>query len=229
MNRIREFRKARGLKQNDLADPLGIDVTQISRMERGNASISVDRLQQIATILKVAPSDLLSATAELPEPQPATSKVDGPTPTRGDEDLPVWGTVLGAPREIDGEAIEQTNLNSGETVHHVRRPAALDGREDAYCLYVQGHSMEPAHMSGDLVLVEAKRPPRIGDDVVVYLRAAGEEDDGARARAVLIKRLARRTATHIELEQFNPAKTFRLDLPDIVRIDRVMRMADLLR
>lgn len=228
MNRIREFRKARGLTQAELAEPLRIDTTQVSRMERGTASLSIDRLQQIATILEVSPADLLSADAELPEPSPAPIKSDAPPSGRMSEDLPILGTVLGASRPVDGEAIEQTMLNSGEIVRSVRRPSILDGRTDAYGLYVQGHSMEPVHMAGDLVLIEAKRPPRIGDDVVVYLRALGEEDDGERARAVMLKRLVRRTSTFIELEQFNPAKTFRLDLPSVVRIDRVMRLADLI-
>lgn len=84
-------------------------------------------------------------------------------------------------------------------------------------------------MAGDLVLAERKRPARIGDDVVVYLRPTNaEEDDGERARAVLIKRLARRTATYVELEQFNPPLTFRIDLDAIVHVDRVPRLADLI-
>ncbi len=74
--------------------------------------------------------------------------------------------------------------------------------------------------------LEAARK-RIGDDVVVYLRDI-DDDDGQRASAVLVKRLIRRTASHVELEQFGPAAKFRIETVKIVRIDRVIPWRELL-
>ena len=83
-------------------------------------------------------------------------------------------------------------------------------------------------MAGSTIIAEMRRPPRIGDDVVVYLRPEGDDDDGHRARAVLVKRLVRRGTNWIELEQFSPSATFRLEMTQYVRIDRVMTLGDLL-
>src|SRR3546814_12649499 len=74
-----------------------------------------------------------------------------------------------------------------------------------------------------MILIDPKGRVRGGDDVVVYLRPLHpEDDDGERARAVLVKRLIRRTSGYIELEQFQPARTFKLDAAEIVRIARVI-------
>ena len=228
MNKIREFRKAAAMTQEQLAAMLGIDTAQISRLERGTASLTVDRLRQIARALDTTPAALVDDAEGIPAPNAVAVSMEGASAKRMREDLPVFGTALGAPRIVEGEAIEQTTLNSGDIVQYVRRPVILDGRTDAYGLYVQGHSMEPVHMAGDLILAETKRPARVGDDVVVYLRPIGEEDDGDRARAVLLKRLVRRTGVYLELEQFNPARTFRIDVAEVLRVDRVPRLVDLI-
>jgi phage repressor protein C with HTH and peptisase S24 domain len=88
--------------------------------------------------------------------------------------------------------------------------------------------MYPVYSEGAPIVAETKRPPRVGDDVVVYLRPTGEDDDGSRARAVLIKRLVRRGHKEVELEQFNPPISFRIPAEDILRIDRIMTLDDLL-
>ena len=173
----------------------------------------------------------LTGYPEAIRPNAVPIRFEGASEERMREDLPVYGTALGASRVIDGEAIEQATLNSGDVVRYVSRPVVLNGRADAYGLYVQGSSMYPVHPEGSLLLAEAKRPPRVGDDVVVYLRANGrdqERDDGERARFVMVKRLVRRTGQYIELEQFTPAATFRVDAADVLRVDRVLTLTDLL-
>ena len=49
-----------------------------------------------------------------------------------------------------------------------------------------------------------------------------------RARAVLIKRLIRRTAGYVELEQFTPGAMFRIAAAEILKIHRVFRLQDLI-
>lgn len=119
-------------------------------------------------------------------------------------------------------------LNSGEIIGYLPRPAVLNGIEAAYGLYVQGSSMAPRFDDGDPIFAtnsKISRPPKIGDDVIVYMHD-GEDDE--RATAVLIKRLVRRTAEYIELEQFNPAMAFKINARKVMRIDRVVPWSELL-
>lgn len=231
-NSIGQIRKSRGMTQQDLADAVEVGVPQISRIEAGKVDIPISRLRQIANALKCDIQDLVTAeeffTVPMPAQNAALIKMEGASEERMREDLPVFGTALGAPKIIDGDSVEQTTLNSGEIIQYVKRPVILNGRADAYGLYIQGGSMAPVHLEGDMLLAETKRPARVGDDVVVFLRPKGDDDDGARARCVLVKRLVRRSASYIELEQFNPPITFRIDAGEVLRTDRVMRLTDLI-
>lgn len=174
--------------------------------------------------------DAIMALAGMPERNARVVKFEGATAVQLPRDVPIFGTSLGASLDFDGRGVEQTMLNSGETIGYLPRPTVLNGVRSAYGLYVQGSSMSPRYEDGETIFVtnsKQARPPRIGDDVVVYLRDC-EEDDGDRASAVLVKRLVRRTASYVELEQFNPGVTFRLDANKVLRMDRVIPWAELL-
>lgn len=236
-NYIKDIRLKRGLSQQDLAEALRIGVPQVSRWETGKVDIPMSRLIHLSALLQVplhelVHEDLVTDAARVDGPPPPNARavpMEGASLDRMQEDLPVYGTALGAPRVIDGDAVEQTMLNSGEVIQYVKRPAILNGRADAYGLYIQGSSMAPVHQEGDMILAETKRPARIGDDAVVYLRPKNEDDDdGSRARSALVKRLVRRTGSYVELEQFSPQITFRIPVEEVLRIDRVLRLVDLL-
>jgi Asp-tRNA(Asn)/Glu-tRNA(Gln) amidotransferase B subunit len=128
MNKIREFRKAAAMTQEQLAQLLGIDTAQISRLERGTASLTVDRLRQIARALDTTPAALVDDAEGIPAPNAVAVAMEGASAKRMREDLPVFGTALGAPRIVEGEAIEQTTLNSGDIdiVELERRVRPLD-------------------------------------------------------------------------------------------------------
>ncbi len=51
--RIKEFRKARGLSQEQLAELIGIDQKHVSRLEVGKSYPTIDRLEKIAAALDV--------------------------------------------------------------------------------------------------------------------------------------------------------------------------------
>lgn len=165
-----------------------------------------------------------------PEGQ-AVVHFEGASMERMRQDVPILGTAMGADRIVNDYAVEQTYLYTDEVVGYAKRPVILDGRADVYAVYVQGSSMDPAFEDGDLAFVEAKRPARIGDNVVVYLRKNGgdhEQDDGESARAVLIKKLISKRASHLEFEQYNPRATFSIDAKEILKMHRVMTLSDLL-
>lgn len=178
---------------------------------------------------QISRSEIFALTG-VPE-ENAVVKFEGASVDRMTQALPIIGTAMGAERIVDDQAIEQTYLFQDEIIGYAKRPTILDGRADVYAVYVQGSSMFPAHEDGELVLVETRRPPRIGDSVIVYLRKNGdidEADDGASARTVLIKRLINKRASFLEFEQYNPAITFSLDAKEVLQMHRVMRLSELL-
>ena len=174
----------------------------------------------------VSSAEIMALTG-LPESNARVVEFEGPTGEPMPRDVPVYGTALGCEREIGGVAVEQTTLNTAEVITYIRRPAMLAGRDGIYGLFVQGSSMAPRFEEGETILVDGKRPARIGDDVVVYLRD-GERDDGETAAAVLVKRLVRRTGEHYELQQFTPAATFRVPAPLVLKVHRVIPATELL-
>ncbi|WP_136525731.1 helix-turn-helix domain-containing protein [Geomonas ferrireducens] len=56
--RVREVRKLRGLSQEKLAEQVGVDPKQISRIEGGKSAPSLDTLEAIAKHLQVEMKDL---------------------------------------------------------------------------------------------------------------------------------------------------------------------------
>ena len=57
--RVREVRKSRGLSQERLAEKVGVDPKQISRIEGGKSAPSFETLESIAINLQVEMKDLL--------------------------------------------------------------------------------------------------------------------------------------------------------------------------
>ena len=60
---IRMYRAKLSLTQSQLAEKIGIEPMSLSRIERGVAAPSLERLDLIARSLKVLPSDLLHELA----------------------------------------------------------------------------------------------------------------------------------------------------------------------
>ncbi|WP_158250645.1 S24 family peptidase [Novosphingobium sp. HII-3] len=213
------------LKPSALAREIGAAVTTITRPFNGKAAtrLSQPTLEKLRERWPEFPG-WLQPVEVVPPSNGIVKALEGAPDIQLPRDLPVFGTSLGAPRDFDGHAIEQIMLNTGNVIDHIQRPAILHGKDYAYALYVQGSSMDPRFEDGDTIYVTDSRrakPPRIGDDVVVYIRDMNE-DDGHSATGVLVKRLVRRTAQYIELQQFNPAEIFRIPADIVLRTDRVI-------
>lgn len=106
---------------------------------------------------------------------------------------------------------------NGDVLDHVRRPPRLMNVKDAYGLWIQGESMAPWREHGGLVVVHPHQPIRINDYVVVQLKAK----DGAPIPAY-IKRLVRRSATSVQLLQYNPNKEITIPTKEIRAIHRIL-------
>lgn len=57
---LREIRSAKGFTQEKLANELGVEISQISRIERGVINTSVVTVYQLAKILKIDVSELFN-------------------------------------------------------------------------------------------------------------------------------------------------------------------------
>ena len=67
-DRLRELRKAAGMKQQELANLLEVTTTQVSDMERGNTTTSMARLYQLCEYFHVTADYLLGFTDD-PKPK----------------------------------------------------------------------------------------------------------------------------------------------------------------
>lgn len=223
---VRDLIAWHGTNVNRVSKEIGKPNTTLNRYFNGSAK---NRLARETMDALRASFPNFPGFSKLPPPNAIPFKMEGASMERMREDLPVYGTALGAARQVDGEAVEQTTLNRAEVVQYAKRPVMLNGRADAYGLFVSGSSMEPRYEDGEMIVIDPKGRVRSGDYVVVYLRPKNpEEDDGEADRAVLVKKLVRRTATHYELEQFQPALTFRVEAAEVVRVDRVIPWSEML-
>ena len=232
--RLRWARERAGIDQVTMARLEGLNEKTYRAYENEQNGFA-KRAPDFARRLNV-PTDWLLAGGQLPNTDPPfiapetnaklAPPMEGPGSIRMRRDVPVYGTALGAAEVIDGEAVEQTTLNTGDVIAYRRRPVILDGRADIYALYVQGSSMEPRHKDGAILFVEGNRRPAVGDDAVIYLRAP-DEHDGERATSVLIKTLVKKSASFIELEQYNPRHTFRIPMERVQRMDRVLTLDEM--
>lgn len=134
--------------------------------------------------------------------------------------LPLVGSAFGGEYGDLDEHVELTCLSMGEVLDYLVRPASLANDVKAYALTIVGESMRPRFRPGERVGVSPKAPVSIGDDVIVQLRGP-DGNDGESVKTVLIKELVRRTASHVELRQYNPDMTFRVETKRIAAMHLV--------
>jgi phage repressor protein C with HTH and peptisase S24 domain len=196
--------------------------------KRGNANWQT--VEKLLTIAGLTPDEFAAMQSpatdrDSVEEERALQKLPFLRDDEERRDIPMLGTALGADFEVSDDGVPQfaevTDLHLDEVVDHLRRPVSLKNRPHLYALSVVGASMSPRYEPGDPTYIDPKATPRIGDDVVVYLRKP-EGEEGERVFSVLLKRLVKRTAAFIELEQFNPPVTFKLEAKSVARIDRVI-------
>jgi phage repressor protein C with HTH and peptisase S24 domain len=120
--------------------------------------------------------------------------------------------------------LELIELDLGEVLDYLQRPPSLASDKDAYALTILSDSMFPRFSPGERVAVSPRAPVSIGDDVIVQIRGGphdNDDDEADRVKTVLVKRLIRRTASHIELRQFNPDETFRIEAARVAAVHKV--------
>ena len=212
----------------------GVNPSFFGDLARRGGTTRQDTLDKLLVAVEVSRerfAEVLTAVERgLPTPaaDPTAQALEPPSPRqlRMPRDVPILGTAEGAVRELNGSGeLDPMSIDQSEVVDYLLRPPGVQGKRDVYALYVTGSSMEPRFGPGDPVYVDPKRAPSIMDDVIVQL--AGSDADEPVVTLALIKRLVRRSSTWIELEQFSPPRTFRLELKHVARVHRVVPVREL--
>ena len=134
--------------------------------------------------------------------------------------IPLVATSLAGEWEI-GSGIEQLWIFSDRRIGEVERPASLARDRAAFALTMLDDAMWPRFRPGRRLLISPLAPVAIGDDVLVTL--AGSTDGAALdGQVALVKEMVRRTSRFVELRQFNPGATFKIDAAAVAAIHKVV-------
>jgi len=131
--------------------------------------------------------------------------------------VPLLASSLAGEWPGNDRPVEMTQVDFGAVQGHLARPPSLAGDRHAYAVTIAGDAMWPRFRPGRRLLVSPAAPIAVGDDVLV--RLAGPSGGTAN---VLIKELVRRTDSIVELRQFNPGRTFRVEPPAVAAIHKVV-------
>ncbi len=232
--RLRNRLDATGKSAHSVSKEIGTNAGYVrDLLDPEKTSIpSAARLIALATALGTTGDWLLGlADDQTPLNSEAVFR-DAPKDWRSDEreGIPVLATGYCDDLQIadDGNAIqvERVQLELDQVVRYVHRPAYLRSAQDAYAIDLLGDSMEPVLPQGSVRLVDPRRAPAPGDDVVVQLTDGNGGNDIV---TVLVKRFVRATSAYVELRQFNPDVTFRVPRTQVVRLHRIVSYDELLR
>lgn len=148
-DKIRTFRLAKGLSQEQLGELVGVQKAAINKYEKGRVvNIPRTTLKKLADALHVAPVDLLDDTEFSPDSNTKSNRIK------------VYGSV---PAGIPIEAVE--DIVDWEDV-----PQEWIDRGDRYIgLKVKGDSMYPKYIEDDTVIVKLQPDCECGQDAVVYV------------------------------------------------------------
>jgi hypothetical protein len=131
--------------------------------------------------------------------------------------VPLLYSSLGGQWSGEDGSAELILVDFDEVRDQVARPASLASDRNAYAVTMVGDSMWPRFRPGRRLLVSPAAPISPGDDVLV--RLAGEGGGVAR---VLINEFVGQSASGVELRQFNPNATFKVEASAIGAIHKVI-------
>ncbi|MGH7122688.1 MAG: helix-turn-helix domain-containing protein [Acetobacteraceae bacterium] len=224
-SRVDEIRAARGLSAANLADRASRNRSTVHKIVTGSRGLSEQFAGPLANVLGVRKGtlyeDVAAPIAWLSEADSAAASWVRPGEPPPDvarlRDVPVYGT---AEAGADGAF----HLNNGEAIDWARRPAGLIGVKGVFAIYTEGDSMVPWRRPGALVFVHANRAADQGCHVIAEI---WERETGHPPRAFL-KELVRRTATRVELAQYNPRKVIAFEKERVGRLYRVIEWEEAL-
>jgi phage repressor protein C with HTH and peptisase S24 domain len=211
---IRNTLSERHLNMSNVSKRLGKNHAYLHQfLDRGIPAQLPELVREKLAVILQVPEAQLKGGASQGRGSATARVVREPTLVTGDR-IPVRGAGQGG-----SEGWFPWN---GEIVDYVSRPPNLAGATHAYAVYVVGSSMEPRYYAGEIVHIHPGKPVTNGAFVLVQVRP---EAEGETPRAFM-KRLVRRTATKVTLEQFNPPKEIDIKASDIASMHRIVGSAE---
>lgn len=172
---IKKYRKALGLTQTELAELVGYtDGSMITKIESGKVDISRSKVFDFAKALQTTPVILLGLNEEIEKEQEKKSK---------GIKIGVLGRV---PAGMPIEAIE-------EIIDYEEISEEMAKNGEYFALKIQGDSMYPRILDGDVVIVRKQTCANNGDVVIVFVNG----NEGTCKQFYKYN-------DHIELKSFNP-------------------------
>jgi SOS-response transcriptional repressor LexA len=225
---IKRLRKERGWSQAQLVDraraiaekdgyPGALTQQSLANYEAGKMKRTPTWLRYVVDALGDDGHRIQSEVEPIEIDDPIRHKFG----TIGLPTIPLLGTVMAGEWNGPERHVEMTELDLGEVLAHLPRPVSLKDDKEAYAVTIVGDSMWPRFRPGRRVIVSPRSTPSIGDDVIVQLLGQPDDNGDRRIVQVLIKELVRRSANHVELRQFNPDVTFKLEKSEIASIHKV--------
>lgn len=212
-----------GMSPNGWAMLAGVSRTVWADMKRHD-NPSRRTLEKLLTVAgsSLAEFEALRIGARPAEPQPrdwsgsvgdhrASSWPGASLPT-----IPVFLSALAKAPSRDGP-IDCATIDRSQSIASVARPASLAMDRGAFALTMLDNTMWPRFRSGRRLIVSPLAPVLTGDDVLVTIGQV-ENGDGL----VVIGELIRRIGRMIELRQFNPARTIRVELASSSAIAKIV-------
>lgn len=140
---MKRLRKAAGISQAEVASRVHVSAQAVSKWENNKSTPSPEMVSALASLLGISADELL-----------------GSGTVSGTLRIPVLGSV---PAGIPIEAIE-------DVIGFEDVPSNWgNGGREYFALQVNGDSMYPEYLDGDIVIVRKQSVADTGDDVVIYV------------------------------------------------------------
>lgn len=198
-----------GLSASKASHAAGLERTAVRDIFRGSVP-GTHKLAALAPVLQVKPERLIrlidAPAIDRTHANPARSHatLDVANPLRFDRpphDLPLFRQEPG----VDGVP---TDL----PVAQIARPPALQGRNDAYAVYVADHLNAPLLVPGQIAYVDPSRPPQTGRPVRAFFAD----------RPPLVALLVAQDLEHTSLRLLAEAEPRRIPTAEITDLHRVV-------
>jgi len=159
MMRLKEIRESRGMTQQQVADALGIHLTNYNKLENGGTEMKLSRLDEIARILHCDPVELISNPGRI--------------------------RIVRVCQHVEAGSWAESNLWSENDWYEVAVPDDPEWRNlNLYGAEARGPSMNKRYPEGTALiytdLIETGESPQVGKRYIVEI----ERPDGLREATV---------------------------------------------
>ena len=167
--RIRSIRKSSGVDRKEIAAALGTDVSYVTKIEKGQANYTIDKVLKIADYLKTPPYNFFSEEAlvskAIADKEPAIIEVFPDEATKLDyskfrtrDDFLAVRILEDAAALGPGAIIAQERTRGYALIYKQALPRQAEkqkrDRERIVALFAKGDSMAPSIQGGSLVAID---------------------------------------------------------------------------